>query len=201
MKKQTKNSVKETPEEKKKIRKKRIAIYKITKKQDDFCHAYIDTGNATESYRRAYDASKMKSETINVKACLLLKKDKIATRIQELYDKLRSVEDIRKERLLYELDSILNAKISDYLEFDGKKITWKDFTKLTDKQIRAIERIKISKDGEIEFWMHGKNWSLDRICKILGYEAPRKIDHTTGGEKIQNEKIIFLPLKDLENEG
>jgi hypothetical protein len=198
MKKQKENSLSEAPKKKKKIRRKKKPTFKLTKKQDDFCHAYIDTGNATESYRMAYNASGMKEATINVKACVLMKQDKVKVRIEELYDKLRSVEDIRKERLLYELDAILNAKITDYLDFDGTKITWKGFDKLTDKQIRAIERIKISKDKEVEFWMHGKNWSLDRICKILGYEAPKKIDHTTGGDKIQSDKIIILPSNDRQ---
>ena len=54
----------------------------LTPKQEAFCLAYIETGNASEAYRRAYDAEKMKPPVINVKACQLLAEDKIAVRVR-----------------------------------------------------------------------------------------------------------------------
>jgi len=57
---------------------------RLTKKQDDFCLAYIETGNASDAYRASHDASRMKPETINRNAADLLKCNKIATRIAEL---------------------------------------------------------------------------------------------------------------------
>jgi phage terminase small subunit len=56
----------------------------LTPKQEAFCLAYLETGNASEAYRRSYNAERMKAETIAVKACLLLKKDKIGARLDEL---------------------------------------------------------------------------------------------------------------------
>jgi len=35
-----------------------------TQKQENFCLAYIECGNASEAYRRAYDAEYMKPETV-----------------------------------------------------------------------------------------------------------------------------------------
>lgn len=44
----------------------------LTLKQEKFCHYYVDTdGNASEAYRMAYDAAKMKAESIWVTACRL----------------------------------------------------------------------------------------------------------------------------------
>jgi phage terminase small subunit len=40
----------------------------LTVKQENFCLAYMETGNASEAYRRAYNAGKMKPAVINVKA-------------------------------------------------------------------------------------------------------------------------------------
>jgi phage terminase small subunit len=40
----------------------------LTQRQEKFCLAYIETGNASESYRRAYNAENMKPVTINRKA-------------------------------------------------------------------------------------------------------------------------------------
>lgn len=56
----------------------------LTAKQEAFCIAYIETGNASEAYRRSYNAGKMKPETINRNAKALLDNNKIATRLQEL---------------------------------------------------------------------------------------------------------------------
>jgi phage terminase small subunit len=56
----------------------------MTPKQERFCLAYIETGNASEAYRSAYNAGKMKAETIHRNAKALLDNNKVATRLQEL---------------------------------------------------------------------------------------------------------------------
>lgn len=54
---------------------------KLTLKQETFCKAYIETGNASEAYRRVYSCGKMKDETIHRSAKELMDNPKIATRI------------------------------------------------------------------------------------------------------------------------
>ena len=56
----------------------------LTTKQEEFAKAYLETGNASEAYRRAYNAEKMGANTIHVHACNLLKHDKVAIRLAEL---------------------------------------------------------------------------------------------------------------------
>lgn len=56
----------------------------MTPKQEAFCMAYVETGNASEAYRRSYNAAKMKPATVNVKASELLADGKIAVRVAEL---------------------------------------------------------------------------------------------------------------------
>ena len=41
---------------------------KLSVKQENFCNFYLESGNASEAYRRAYNCLKMKPETINSKA-------------------------------------------------------------------------------------------------------------------------------------
>lgn len=83
----------------------------LTPKQEAFCLAYIETGNASEAYRVAYDASKMKPSTINRNAKALLDDSKIAARVQEirqpvveaaqitLAEHLKSLKDLRDRAL------------------------------------------------------------------------------------------------------
>jgi phage terminase small subunit len=87
----------------------------LTPKQEAFCLAYIETGNASEAYRRAYDASRMKPETINRAAKKCLDNGKIGTRLQELrqpaIDAARVTLDSHLKRL---------ARLSELAEAEGK---------------------------------------------------------------------------------
>ena len=166
----------------------------LTPKQEKFCHVYVETGNASEAYRQAYDAAKMKPETINVKANELMQNGKVSVRVKALQDDLRVKSDIRKEEILDQLSAIMEAKITDYLHFDGRTIRFKNFKELTDRQVKAIESIKRGKKG-IELKLHGKNWSIERICRMLGYDAPKK-QELTG----KDGKDLFTQMPDDELE-
>ena len=56
----------------------------MTPKQEKFCQLYVELGNASEAYRGAYKAERMKAESINVNASKLLADAKIALRVGEL---------------------------------------------------------------------------------------------------------------------
>lgn len=59
----------------------------LTQKQEAFCVAYIETGNAAEAYRRAYDVKALTSHsTIYVAASELMRNPKIKVRVQQLQD-------------------------------------------------------------------------------------------------------------------
>lgn len=60
---------------------------KLTPKQEAFVSAYLETGNASEAYRRAYDCGGSSDAAINVNACKLLKNTKVALRLQELQER------------------------------------------------------------------------------------------------------------------
>ncbi|API58086.1 terminase small subunit [Tardibacter chloracetimidivorans] len=76
----------------------------LTPKQEAFCLAYVETGNASEAYRRAYDASKSKPSTINVRASELLADSKIAGRVDELRAAQVERLGITVDDLIAELD-------------------------------------------------------------------------------------------------
>lgn len=62
----------------------REIMKQLTAKQSAFVLAYLETKNASESYRRAYDCSKMKDQTIGRNAAALLKHPLVATQLQQL---------------------------------------------------------------------------------------------------------------------
>ncbi len=56
----------------------------LTPQQESFCLELALSGNASEAYRRAYNAEKMKPETIARRAADLVANGKIAARLENL---------------------------------------------------------------------------------------------------------------------
>ncbi|SUA58272.1 terminase small subunit [Oligella urethralis] len=80
------------------------AAKRLTPKQEAFCLAYIETGNASEAYRQAYSASRMKSATVNSKAYELLRNGEITARIDELKANHAKRHEITVDDLIAELE-------------------------------------------------------------------------------------------------
>ncbi len=72
---------------------------KLTIKQEKFCHEYITTGNASEAYRRAYNAEGMKPETVNRKAKVEIDKDKIRARLEALQESAQERTMVRNSKM------------------------------------------------------------------------------------------------------
>jgi hypothetical protein len=77
-----------------------MADNKLTPKQEAFILAYLETGNASEAYRRAYNASGMNAATVNREAHSLLEHPKVAPRIRELQNHVtnQAVEQVALSR-------------------------------------------------------------------------------------------------------
>jgi phage terminase small subunit len=71
----------------------------MTPKQEAFARAYVETGNASEAYRRSYNAGNMEDNVIAVKACELLKNGKVAVMVQQLKDKHQKRHEITVDKL------------------------------------------------------------------------------------------------------
>ncbi len=75
----------------------------MTPKQEAFCMAYIETGNATRAYRLAYDAENMQNSTISNEAYKLMKDHDITMRIKELQEQYAELNKVTVETLTHEL--------------------------------------------------------------------------------------------------
>lgn len=83
----------------------------LTIKQESFCQKFIETGNASEAYRQAYDSSNMKAETVNREAFALLENHKIATRVESLKLEHRARHNVSVDSLTTELDEARDLAI------------------------------------------------------------------------------------------
>lgn len=96
-----------------------MAEAKLTAKEEKFC-LEVATGvdefdkpiSYSEAYRRAYNAGKMKPDTVDVKASQMMAKDKIAVRVRNLRDNIAKKAAITVESLLNELEEARQAALS-----------------------------------------------------------------------------------------
>jgi hypothetical protein len=76
----------------------------LTPKQEAFALAYVETGNASEAYRRAYNAGKMKPEVIANKASALLKRGDVRVRVEMAQAKAVERHETTVDDILRELE-------------------------------------------------------------------------------------------------
>ncbi|MGP2822157.1 terminase small subunit [Serratia ureilytica] len=84
----------------------------LTIKQEAFCQAYIETGNASEAYRSSYAAENMKPDAIHVQASKLLDNPKIALRVAELRSEIKERHSVTVDSLLAELEEARQAALT-----------------------------------------------------------------------------------------
>lgn len=73
-------------------------------KQENFAQYFVETGNASEAYRKAYKADGMKPETVHRKAKELMDNGKITARIEELQAEHAQRHRLTVDDLLDELE-------------------------------------------------------------------------------------------------
>ena len=83
----------------------------LTIKQEKFCMVYVETGNASEAYRQAYNAKNMKEASINVNASKLLADAKVALRIKELKSGHAKRHELTIDDLVDELEEARQAAL------------------------------------------------------------------------------------------
>ncbi len=79
---------------------------KLTPKQEAFALAYLETGNASEAYRRSYGAENMSPESIWTEACLLLQHPKVSQRLVGLQKKAEAKALLSLEEHMSELQTL-----------------------------------------------------------------------------------------------
>ena len=148
----------------------------LTQKQEMFCN-YLECGNASEAYRRAYRCNGKSDNAIWVESSKLLNSPKVALRIRELQSQMRNRSDITKDEAVGILADIARANIVDALEVKSNEmfttILIKDISKLPSSIQRSILSIK-STDKGYELKLYNKIDAIDKLSKLLGWDAPIK---------------------------
>lgn len=81
----------------------------LTLKQENFCKFFIELGNASEAYRRSYDAKKMKETSVWIEATRLMDNPLVTQRILSARVRAAARHDITVDDLIDELEEARDA--------------------------------------------------------------------------------------------
>lgn len=164
-------------------------VKKLTAKQENFCQQYLITGNASEAYRLSYNAGKMKNETINQKACHLLKQEHVTARVDELKVKRNERCNIDADYVLNRLVEIDQMDVADILEDDGAIKPVRSWPKVWRQFISGMDLSELwegkGEDREMVGFLKKIKWpdkikNLELIGKHIEVQAFReKVDHSS----------------------
>ena len=156
----------------------------LTQKQETFCLAYIETGNASEAYRRAYCAAKMKPETIASRASELLAERKVTGRVAELRQAASDKAVVSEARVIEELARIGLFDPGQLFADDGSLLPVKKMAPEVRAAIASVEveelfdgtgkgRKRIGYVRKVKLW--DKNSAADKLLRHLGsYEKDNR---------------------------
>lgn len=168
----------------------------LNPKQKTFCAEYLIDLNATQAAIRA-GYSKHTAKDI---ACQNLAKLNIQVEIQRLMKEREKRTEITQDRVLEEMAILGYSNIKDYIAASTEGfIVFKDMDKITEKQARAIEAIKVNvKDGKIEFKLHSKTKTIEMIGRHLGIFTD-KIEHSGSIKANLSISDLKESIKNYEN--
>ena len=84
---------------------------KLTPKQNDFCHKFLELKSASAAYRASYNAANSKPETVHRCATDLLNNPKVAARLDELRAGATKYTEITLEEVSNALRSALEMAL------------------------------------------------------------------------------------------
>lgn len=161
---------------------------KLTDKQEKFVQELIKGKSQREAYKAAYNCSRMKNNTIDVKACELFSKGNIRIRYNEIHDRLiQEAEDeciVTAKEVIRELKRIGFADIKDFLSYKTAKtvvthdketgepiIDYSQIIEMFDSSEvdgKVIQEVSINSRGVFTFKLYDKMAALDKLGKHLG---------------------------------
>ncbi|MDS1141724.1 terminase small subunit [Pusillimonas sp. SM2304] len=154
---------------------------KLTIKQEKFCLAWLETGNASEAYRRSHNTSRMKPASVTRCATQLTQNPKIIARMAELRGAVAEEAVIDQAKVLSELAALAFYDPADLVLVDEKAecgyraISRPEDLKLLPKKVRlAISGWSWDRGGNFCVRLANKTVNIELIGKYLGMFIDRK---------------------------
>lgn len=185
----------------------------LTPKQESFCLAYLETGNASEAYRRSYSAGGMKPETINKRASELLANGDVAGRLKELNKAAVTAAVMTRTEALEKLSALARTDLKDLVEFGEYELgsdeetgdpviqsSWriKPSVLQDPAKMAAISELTAGKEG-IKIKTHSPLAAIKQLSDMQGWNAAQKLDHTSSDGSMTPQSVDAALVSALVN--
>lgn len=167
---------------------------KLTAKQEKFCYEYVIDLNATQAALRAGYSEK----TAYSSGSRLLKNVEIQKFIQTLQADLEKTAGITALKVLKEHKKIAFSDTSMIREGWMTLKAYKELPKEIKDCIQEVATRETKYGNEIKIKFYDKQKSLDSISKILGFDAPTKIEQKIDFDSLTDEQVNSLIAKMTE---
>lgn len=153
---------------------------KLNQREKLFCDWYIKLANGTQAAIKAgYSA-----RSARITASKLLTKANIQERLKERWRKLEEVMEFNKATLIDDLQTIklMSMKAVPVLHYDPK----------LRKMVQVMEENDEGRMvGVYSYDSNGANRAIENINKMMGYNAPEKVEDITPLERKQPATVVI----------
>jgi phage terminase small subunit len=164
---------------------------KLTARQEKFCYEYVIDLNATQAALRAGYSEK----TAYSSGSRLLKNVEIQKFIQTLQADLEKTAGITALKVLKEHKKIAFSDTSMIREGWMTLKAYEELPKEIKDCIQEVATRETKYGNEIKIKFYDKQKSLDSISKILGFDAPTKIEQKIDFDSLTDEQVNSLIAK------
>jgi phage terminase small subunit len=137
---------------------------KLTPKQKAFCQEYLIDKNATQAAIRAG----YKPQAAYASGHENLRKPQVKAYLDPLLTQQAERTKISGDAVISELAAIASFQLTDVIELSNGKLTIKGIQAWSDTAKRAVESLKIDKDGCIHIKAHSKVAALKQLGEHFG---------------------------------
>jgi phage terminase small subunit len=137
---------------------------KLTAKQSKFCEEYLIDRNGTQAAIRAG----YKSQSAHQVGAENLRKPYVKAYLNKLLTQQAERTKLTGDQVISELAAIASFQLTDVIELNNSKLTIKGIQVWSDNAKRAVESLKIDKDGCIHIKAHSKVAALKQLGEHFG---------------------------------
>jgi phage terminase small subunit len=170
----------------------------LTIKQENFCQAYIRLGDKSAAYREAYNASKMKNESVNSLASRLFENVHITSRVEFLQKEALERNNITVDELIKTMASMVRFDLSEMYDENGKLKHIHDIPKEARQmisQIDVFEEFEMVKGEKVLIGYTKKVRTfnkLDAVEKLMKHLGGYKEDNKQRSQQNTSVKVEFV---------
>lgn len=184
-----------------------LARQGLTPKQEAFALHYATSGDASASYKLAYNAAGMLPQTIAPAAQRVLNRDNVGARIAELRERAAAANDVTAERVIREMAMLAFGTLDEVAPWDANGAHLIPSAQLPREKRALVQSVKIKRtrrrengraaaEWEVEYVevkAYDKRQALRDLADILGFGKEKDIGDTNIMQLIQVMVQLNVP--------